>query len=353
MAEKIQPRQLEDFSPSDLVKRVELTGELIERREEILVRRISLEDLIVDEDHVAALADSMKGPRRQLSEIVVRARSGGMYEGDVGYDVIDGFHRVEAANFLRWETIQAKVLYGCSDGEMYDLRILAANSVKSVKFARLIFWMKGAWNQTPWCGKITLAQACNLADSHSSGERYKLSSEEAKEVKKWMKEKIDKWMIPLSNLYQILFLARSADPDLVKEVRVKGGSGRGEKGLTPQKLRVIVKAFPEEHELQRKIGSVVSQSAVSTAEVQKIVKEVGQLKDRSKESEVDRVLQDGDGAGSKKEGRREQKTDIRQVTGSLIAFRVNLMKYSDLDENSLKRVFHYLELIRQILEGNK
>jgi hypothetical protein len=351
MSEKIQPRELEDFLPSDLVKRAELSGELIERREEILMRRISLEDKIVDEGHVAGLADSMQGPRKQLSEILVRVRRGGINEDDVDYDIIDGFHRVEAANSLKWETIQAKVLYGCSDEEMYDLRILAANSVRSVKFARLIFWMRGAWNQTPWREKISLTQACVMAKEDTSGKHLRLSSKEVEEIKDWVRNKANLWLIPPGSLYENLSTAEFVAPALIRQVRVKGGKQK-EASLTPQKLRFIVEAFPQEPELQERLGTFVVEKAVPTARLQIIVKKVGDLEDRSKESEIYKVFQEVDREDSEKED-QEKEVTLMQVKGSLMALRVNLLKYQGLDKQDSALIFHYLELIRQILDKNK
>lgn len=127
-----------------------------ERQEEIPVDLIVQESALIDPDHAQNLAESMMGDRKQISPTTVRARlvtdEGGT---SVVYDVIDGFHRSEGKRIIQQltgepQTMKTIVLYGCLDEELFDLRVLAASSVKSIKFARMAEWMKKSFLSTKW-----------------------------------------------------------------------------------------------------------------------------------------------------------------------------------------------------------
>lgn len=106
------------------------------RMELVPVNMIVQEEIAIDETHVKSLAESMSGTRGQISPMTVRAR---WLEDSkiIHYDVIDGFHRAAGLILIGKDIAKCVVVYGCSDEELFDLRVLAANSVRSVQFARV------------------------------------------------------------------------------------------------------------------------------------------------------------------------------------------------------------------------
>lgn len=350
MSEKLTPEQLEDLPSIDLLRETLRTGERIARIEEIPVERISTEVLIVDEDHSEALRKSISGPRGQISAIVARARIGGKTKGDIGFDIIDGFHRFEAVRALKWPTIQGKVLYGCSDEEMYDLRILAASSVKAVKYPRLKYWMRGAWNQTSWRNKISLLQACNITRSDSSGERLGLSRREAEEIKRWVNEKSRQWLIPVPTLADMFLLMESAAPDLIEKIRPKGKFVEGKLSLTRRQLGIIARAFSGEFELQRQIASFAVGFAVSTKDLQTLVEEIGSLEDRTDKLAVNEILRYGRWQSFLHEYTpKETKITISQLFGPLRAFETLLARYP-VSEKVKEDILRYIGRIESRIE---
>ena len=134
--------------PKDLL----LMGVETERLETVPISSVVVEDSLIDKGHATGLAKSMMGKRKQISPTTLRAR----LEGDkVVYDPIDGFHRAAGKRLIEeWtgvkQSLNATVLYGCSDEEMFDLRILSASSVTNVSFARMAEWMKQSFEKTRW-----------------------------------------------------------------------------------------------------------------------------------------------------------------------------------------------------------
>ena len=234
-----------------------------ELQQEILVNDIITETALIDPTHAQSLGDSMKGSRGQISPITVRAR----IDNDlVVYDIIDGFHRVEAKKYLQEEslteqTLKAVVLYGCNDEELYDLRVLAASSVKSIKFPRMADWMKKSFDSTRWSnsriselivnGDLSLSQVFYLAMYDNSGKNLGIKEEEAEELRDWGINKSKQWGRPISSLISDMRTVELAAPDLVQRVRT-GGGGKGGKGvLTRARLQSLTKNLPGEWETQR------------------------------------------------------------------------------------------------------
>ncbi len=122
-------------------------------------------------DHALDLADEiLTGGWDWTQTLEVRARLGGMSNETIVFDTIDGFHRQAGikARIPDWRereySVPCVVLYNCSDQELFEKRILAANSVKSVKFSRIGLWMNLFWQHTSWKDKITLTQAFGIAN---------------------------------------------------------------------------------------------------------------------------------------------------------------------------------------------
>lgn len=254
-----------DYSPVDLLKMEVKT----ERQEEIPVDLIVQESALIDPDHAQNLAESMMGDRKQISPTTVRARL--TDSGQVIYDVIDGFHRSEGKRIIEQitsepQTMKTIVLYGCTDEELFDLRVLAASSVKSIKFARMAEWMKRSFLSTQWRNKhlhelaetetVTLSQVFNLAQFNSSGTHLGLTADEVVELKGWASKKSKQWDRPLSTLMVEMRTVELAAPDLVQRVRT-GGGGKGGKGvLTRARLEAIVTNLPGDWETQRLLADL-------------------------------------------------------------------------------------------------
>lgn len=233
------------------------------RLEIISIDRIILDDSIVDENHSNELQKSMKGKRKQISPIAVRAR---LKDGEVVYDVIDGFHRCSAKKREKDSTgidqlLDAVVLYGCSDEEMFDLRVLAANSVRSVSFPRIVTWMQRSFEQTKWYKKgLTLSQVVSMAyRKETEKSNLGLNNEEIIEAKEWVVTKAEKWNQTISTLYNNTKSAENADPELIKRVRIGGGGKHDKKGtLNPAKLKAITDELPGDYALQNVVADIIS-----------------------------------------------------------------------------------------------
>lgn len=239
--ERTPQPDIASLSPRDIIQR----GLEVERLETIQIAGILSEHAIIDVEHAADLGASMKQKRKQITPIAVRARE---EEGRVVYDILDGFHRTEGKRMTGETDINATVIYGCSDEEMYDLRILAASSVRSVQFARIAHWMTMSYEETPWAKTgLTVAQAFGIAvNDVSRSYNAKLDKNEIEQLKEWAKAKCARWRQALSSAYQILKTVAIADPDLVQKVRTATGGHSGKTEITQGKLSYVANAFPGE-----------------------------------------------------------------------------------------------------------
>ncbi|OGD84616.1 hypothetical protein A2165_02220 [Candidatus Curtissbacteria bacterium RBG_13_40_7] len=252
------------------------THERFQRDETIPLASISLDLSIVDDSHANELGDSMTmaGGRKQISRIVVRARE---EEGEILYDIIDGFHRVEGARRRNMDMINAVVMYGCDDAEMFDLRILAASSVKSVQYARIAEWMTRAFELTPWKRKgLTVVQAFSLAVTNRETTYKGLSPEELKDLKDWVKEKCeDRWGRNIASTYAILRVVANADPNLVAQVRPSGGGAKDHAGrITPARLAAVALTMPGNYEAQNAVLQYAVDKRLSAIETENLAKQV-------------------------------------------------------------------------------
>lgn len=246
-----------------------------ERLEEVDVDSIILEASIVDESHADDLGRSMAKKRGQITPVALRARE---IDGVVVHDVLDGFHRSAGKKRRGEKKIKANVLYGCDDEEMYDLRILAASSVKSVQYPRKAEWIASAFAQTPWAKKgLTVAQAFGIAMNDTSRARAGLlTREETNALKAWVKDKVDRWDTTVATAHHILQIVEDADPDLVRQVRTSGGGKDRTGKITPARLEAVVTAFPGEdyYGVQRGLLRYVTNNRLSAKETVRFVDRV-------------------------------------------------------------------------------
>lgn len=261
---------------------IKLTKELIFEEAEIIrseiidVSRIKIDASIVDDNHVSKLSASMKKKRGQVSPITVRVRLD--EEGDVAYDVIDGFHRANAKYRDNEPDIEARVVYNCDDEEMYDLRVLAAGSVKSVQFARVAEWISQSYAASKFADSgLSVAQVFGLAQSGTKRPRnIDLEPEKLEQLKQWAVDKCEQWGKPVSSTYNVLRIVEDASPLLVRRVRTKGG-GRDRTGqVTEKRLEVLVDVFPGEENftIQEILMDVMTDNRLYTEEAKNLAEEL-------------------------------------------------------------------------------
>jgi len=259
-----------DTRPSfEIVK----SGEKLERLEIIPIESVITETPVIDPKHASDLAvDISTNPRGQLSAILVRVRE---EEGGLVYDIADGFHRTAGLKAAGAATVKANVMYGCSDAELTDNRILAANSVKSVKFGRLALWMDQGYQLTPWAEKgVRLIDAVNTALFNSDEVKgANLSIEEVDQMKEWVREKSRHWQMPLHTLWGNLSVIEQSDPRLIQLVRPKLTKEDEGRYITQSHLRVVSQEFPgpENYGVQRALINWVLTNSVSASRLESFI----------------------------------------------------------------------------------
>ena len=177
-------------------------------------------------------------------------------------------------------TISARVLYGCDDEELFDQRILAASSVKSVQFPRIAAWINNSFSETSWSKKgLTATQALGITVSDSESSRQGLTNEEVSELKEWVRKKCGQWGRTPGDTYRILRIVSKSNPELVREVRTSGGGKDRRAKITPERLAAIALALPgEEHfEAQAAIMDYVLEQRLFADETKQLVSKIAPL----------------------------------------------------------------------------
>jgi len=214
-------------------------GERGRRIMRIPLTRVDTSEAITDKFHATYLGKdiSQKG---QVTPITVRARildepvtiQGQQYEaGNVVYDIADGYHRSIAEQSRSAETIEASVLYGCTDEELLDLRILSAGSVESVQIPRIGAWVTKEFNETDFAQKdVSVLAAFEFATRNTKPLtrriRENLRPDEQEELLMWVREKCDIWQKNPRDIFDILLIVKYADPELIKRIRQGTRKGR-------------------------------------------------------------------------------------------------------------------------------
>lgn len=268
------PEDISRMTPKELLERNISTQRLVA---DLPISSIVRDRQLIEPTHAEELGDSMTSSSwGQISAIVVRARL--VDSGEIVHDVIDGFHRTEGRRSKGLETIKANVLYGCSDEEMNDHRILSASSVKSVKFARQVRWINEAFSSTTWAEKgLSVHQAFGIAvNDVSRSNIVDLTPEEIADLKEWVSSKSVRWEKTINTIYQELRLAALAAPDLLEQVRTASGGTEREVTITQAKLSLVVNAFPGEkfHELQRTILNFAVSKKLKMDQIRSIIDKI-------------------------------------------------------------------------------
>ena len=146
--EGFEEYDLEDFTVEQLLWISEEYGVRVDRYESRLeVDGLMLEGKITHKKHVQDLTESMAGVTGQRIPIWVRAR---WEDGEIVYDVVDGYHRSESFAQLGFEHCKAEISYGMSDEELYDERVKAAINVEAVRFSRQMMRMQMSFEESLW-----------------------------------------------------------------------------------------------------------------------------------------------------------------------------------------------------------
>lgn len=207
---------------------------------------------IVDTGYAGTIKDDIltrEGGQQSFVDVVPRFTN----TGDIVYLVTDGYHRTEALEEGEIETVDLNILFGRSDEEVIDLRILAAGNVKSLRFTRIGIWMQQAYELKPWHEKLTLYHLCNSVIFGAKKSRSELTGDEFEEAKDWIELKAKQWRSRVVNIRDIMRIVDQAAPELLQYVRVSGGS-KGE--LNPARLGAIVDSI-KDHDMQIQIGRIV------------------------------------------------------------------------------------------------
>ncbi len=278
----------QDMTPHDIL----LANIEVERLELIPLERVLTEEAIVDDSHASELGQSMMQKRGQLTPILARARLD--ERGEVVYDVIDGFHRTEGKKKNGDEKISATVVYGCTDEEMYDLRILAASSVRSVQFPRIAQWITDSFASTRWAAQgVTVLQAYSLTANDRTTTMWPknkppINKAEVEEIKNWVVQKSRRWDRSVKSTHSILKLVSEADPELIRQVREANGGRSRSTLITPAKLSAIVEFFPGDYSVQRVLTSISLEKRLNTNETRQLANKLKQrIRSYMKFSDID------------------------------------------------------------------
>lgn len=286
------------LSPRDLLNRVLQSGEKLSRQEMVVVNKIATQGAIFDKAHAIELGQIMQGDFGITQSALVRARFKDETHQEIVYDWMDGLHRIKGMEFVDPKGINSamkcEVLYGCTDEEMFKYRILAADNVKSIRFARICMFINDAWQITPWKDKITATQAFYLAVGMGSGKQMINDEGMVEEIKKWAEESAKGWHLRVGTIYQDLMTFDLADPELVVKVRSGSSFQKGEMAITPRQLGMIAEVVPHQNypEIQMLIANYLN-SGLSTAKLAFILQEIKQLETINQET-VLQVIKDGE-----------------------------------------------------------
>jgi len=237
------PDQYSYLTPIQLEQLAETESKKIIRDEIILIDLVDREESIIDDNHARQLSESF-GQYGQMSPILACPYIN--EEGILRYRIADGFHRTEGRILSGETTVRATCAYGFLNEEVYDLRILAASSVKSVQFPRIAEWITKSYASSPFAVKgLSVVQVFAIALNDSSRARStNLTKDEVQELKEWARAKCLQWGKTVSSTYQILRIVNDADPNLVRQVRNSGGGKDRSAKITPDRLKHVVSAFP-------------------------------------------------------------------------------------------------------------
>jgi RNA polymerase sigma factor (sigma-70 family) len=259
----------------------EREGGLIEAY--VPVDLVNQEEVAVDQAHVIELADSIKQQSKtheitgQLSPVLL-----GQLTDQDKFVILDGFHRVPAVKLAGSEIVYATIKTNCTPEDVIDLRIVAANSHKKVKFARIVDWIDEAWQTTPWADRANVSQAFVMTFLNSAGTGKGkagngLTKEDVQEIRGWVRAKCEQWDVNPGSVDRYLRTARQADPELVKSARERN-SGHKLEAVTPKHLDSIVRHLPNEYMFQEIVARAAVANNLTVPQTQSLALAVAKAK---------------------------------------------------------------------------
>ena len=284
------PRLLELLDRVRIVN--EREGNLVEAF--VPLSLIYTEDVAVDQPHVKELAESMREkakegiPTGQLSPVLL-----GQVPDLDQFPIIDGFHRVAALDETGEKEVFSTIKLNTDWDDILDLRILAAASHRSTRFARLIEWIENSWKRTSWSKKVNVSQAFVLRVSpKSTGSRMDLTPEEFEDIKSWVDKKCDQWHLSAWHIYaNILRVAQTVDPELIQKARERRG-GWALEALTPLHLKELSLTLPGRYELQNIVADVAIEKALNVAATRAVAEAVSKAGSEEEAQYIIKSLKD-------------------------------------------------------------
>lgn len=267
---------LQNLSPRDVIMAVEGTDVLYSREEDVLLSQIVVDSDLIDHKHALNMAHLLHAKRGQTQTVLLYSK---LENGLIVTRILDGYHRIIGLKEISEnpdEKIRAHVYYNCSEAEAYLQRIIAANNVGSVKFARMGLLTRGAWQETAWKDRLTVVQAFYLANFDSSGGDYGVSREEATAVKNWANLIAESWHTTPGTMYQNLRIIEVADEKLVARVR-SGAFGKGQLAITAAQLGSIAFAYPHQYDIQHMLANYANHNGLSTKKIEVLVQQLHRL----------------------------------------------------------------------------
>jgi len=176
-------------------------------------------DLPLDEANVLVKMESM-AQLGQVEDVTIRLQD---------MRIINGFHRVEAATRMGWDSIDARVVE-LDDEAFWDARIQAARQHHRIEGERLLAWMMECWKQTKWHVNILTDQNGLLPRAYSNTSvdlqmvemiwtifvkktvnGYQIAddtlTDEERELLVWLNERAKQWNVSARDLADKLLIA--------------------------------------------------------------------------------------------------------------------------------------------------
>jgi hypothetical protein len=262
-----------DISGASLLDLVEVLGERDGKLVEAMVPvdLIEREDVAVNQPHVEELKAAILQERTDDSTGQYSAILLAQVPGQAKFLIMDGFHRDAALSEIGERMVFATIRRDATMKDVLDTRILTANMHSAVTFPRVVEWINKAWEDTPWFGKISAAQAFGLASSGGSGKTLGVTPQEAVAIRHWATDKSDRWGMSELTISQNLVLAEKADMDLVHRVRA-GKQPGGSPTITQSQLNVIVDGFPGRYTEQNILAELAIKYEYTTAQTRAAVR---------------------------------------------------------------------------------
>ncbi|MGB4759595.1 MAG: ParB/Srx family N-terminal domain-containing protein [Candidatus Saccharimonadales bacterium] len=251
--------------------------EILSRRDNLVDARVGFglinsDDVPIDEVNIAKLSESFADQRKkgnetgQLSPIIL-----GQVEGYDRFFIVDGFHRTAILKRVGAISIYATITPPSTLDELNDLRILTAEKHSSVSFGRVVDWVSGAWERTPWAEKVNVVRAFGLNQANVTGANMGLTPTEVTDIKLWMAKKSTQWGRATSGIHRDLVIAKAADPDLVRLVRKKPSSGAF--AFTNAHLKTITDILPMEYGVQKIVHGLIVARKLSVLEARTLARQ--------------------------------------------------------------------------------